>query len=176
MRTDLDDFAYVDTETTGLDPRIHWAYELAYAIGTDTIHVVRLPHSLEFADAQALAIGRYDERGFGPDLTWKPELKRARREIRGKTIVGCNPAFDQEFLRKALGYQAWHYRLLDLEAWGAGVLGFDRPLGNKDLQRELRELGYPVEESDHTAEQDVRTLRQCHLALLDVQDRRSRRV
>lgn len=186
-------FAYVDTETTGLDPRIHQAFELAYALSGTPVIDVHLPHTLEFADSQAMRINRYHERGFRPfdGEVWKSHRRQdgsllppgatrtlqtiegARADLAGKVIVGCNPAFDQEFLRNAFGYQNWHYRLLDLEAWGAGVLGYDQPLGNKDLQSALRDLGYEIEESDHTAVQDVATLRQCHLALLHFQRRDS---
>lgn len=186
--TDADDsFAYVDCETTGLDPRIHQAFELAYAIDDGPIIDVHLPHTLEYADPVALRLNGYHHRGFGPHSNEKHAAYRSQtgevlrtprrmmtslgalRDLTGKTIVGCNPAFDQEFLRRAFGYQAWHYRLLDLEAWGAGVLGFDRPLGNKDLQRELRDRGFTIGESDHTAIQDVRALRQCHQALRQIQ-------
>lgn len=166
---DPDEFGYVDTETTGLDPRLHWAYELAWAIGDGDIHVTSLPHSLEFAERTALEIGRYDERGpWRTDSSLSELNQQARRELRGKILVGCNVAFDQEFLRKAFGYQGWHYRLLDIEAWGAGVLGYPKPLGNKDLQAALRARGFEIAKSDHTAYQDVVVLRQCHRALLEI--------
>ena len=54
---------YIDTETTGLDPRIHQPYEVSWWLDTMEEPSTRwLTHDLRGADASALQIGRYFER------------------------------------------------------------------------------------------------------------------
>lgn len=60
---------FIDTETTGLDPRIHQPYEVCWwREDEDEPNTLRLPHTLEYADQQALNIGRYWERCGAVDL------------------------------------------------------------------------------------------------------------
>ena len=44
---------FIDTETTGLDPRIHQPYEVCYWLEDDDPRTMLLPHTLEHADGQA---------------------------------------------------------------------------------------------------------------------------
>ena len=53
--------AFVDVETTGLDPLLHEIWEVALVVEHRT-YVWQLPVDLGRADARALALGRFHER------------------------------------------------------------------------------------------------------------------
>jgi oligoribonuclease (3'-5' exoribonuclease) len=162
---------YLDTETTGLNPALHEIVEVAWAVDTGPIRCVVLPHTLRNADMAALNINGYFDRNL--DEIQDPRTKRLvraqvrdlLRDLRGATLVGANPAFDAAFLMARFGVQLWHYRLLDIEAYAAGMFGWELPRGLKDVRDELGERGWPLPLPDHTARRDVEVLRACHYAL-----------
>lgn len=156
---------YVDTETTGLDPDKHQAYEVAWQIGEGPLVSARLGHTLKNADEFALSVGRYHERGFKPSKRNETTLDYLRRNLDGVTLVGSNPAFDAAFLRKALGCAPWHHRLINVAEGGMWVFGWERPKGLADVTAACRERGYEIPEPDHTAEGDVRTTKAVYEAL-----------
>ena len=179
---------FVDTETTGLDSRIHQCYEFSWAVEepVQVGHAVTRPadparvrtihpnHDLAHADPQALAIGRYHERGFSPRATagvtemWSHAVK----DLRGATLVAANPAFDQEMLTRVFGYRSWHYRLINIEDLAYQEFGWATPKGQKDVALALRDLGFDIPVPDHTSAGDVRALRECYYALMTLRARR----
>ncbi|RKN61904.1 hypothetical protein D7231_32040 [Streptomyces klenkii] len=150
--------AFVDCETTGLDPRRHEAWEIAVirreTDGTETEHLwqARLgADELSLADPRALKIGRYRERriaipddhaavalrlGGLPGCRWlrdgelEGELDAA---LRGAVVVGSNPGFDVAFLAVTLGAEPdnapWHYRPVDIATLAAGHVYATRQVG-----------------------------------------------
>lgn len=158
---------FIDTETTGLDPDLHAAYEVCWWLEDSDPVTALLPHSLAGADEKALEIGGYHRRGVKPG--WHSERRAARRRLRrdlvGVTLVGSNPAFDASFLRKTLGCTPWHHRLINVAEGGMWVFGWDRPKGLADVAAECRTRGYEIPEPNHTAEGDVRTTRAVYEAL-----------
>ena len=165
---------FIDTETTGLDPRIHQPYEVCY--WREDRHQPRtlsLPHTLEYADGAALRIGGYHERQFAPGKPFDPTetyVLRAGllRDLEGVTLVGSNPAFDAAMLRQFIGTDVWHYRLINVAEGGMWVFGWDRPKGLADVAAECRARGYEIPTPDHTAEGDVRTTRAVYEALRSI--------
>jgi len=163
---------FVDTETTGLDPDIHQAYEACWWRDDhdDGPTTITLPHDLTHADERALEIGRYHERGFSPGR-WIPsrwhDAGLLNLALTGVTLVGSNPSFDAEFLRRLLGDAPWHYRLINIEEGAMWLFGWDRPGGLADVSHELRRRGYEIPFPDHTAEGDVRVTRTVYHALRD---------
>lgn len=156
-------FVYLDTETTGLNPTVHQVWEIAYALDDEPIQKGYVPHTLVNADAKALEIGGYDERI--PDLIAGGPLDEYRLQsiLIGRTLVAANPHFDASFLNerwRTWGKAPWKYRMLDIEAYAAGVLGWDLPKGLAGI---CEALG--VTPGDHTAAGDVHALRKCHRAL-----------
>lgn len=159
---------FIDTETTGLNPDHHAAYEVCWwREDMSEPRTEILPHSLAGADEKALEIGGYRKRGITPG--WHTPRRNARRDLRvalnGVTLVGSNPAFDASFLRKTLDCTPWHHRLINVAEGGMWVFGWDRPKGLADVANECRERGYDIPEPDHTAEGDVRTTRAVYEAL-----------
>ena len=164
---------FIDTETTGLDPRIHQPYEVCWwRDDMDEPMVMRLHHSLEYADPQALRIGHYWERGNAPGIERALdalELRGFIEHLRGVTLVGSNPAFDAAMLTRFIGAPVWHHRMIDVAQAAMWVLNLDRPIGLADVRERLNVLhDYDIPEPDHTAEGDVRTTRAVYEALREI--------
>jgi len=125
--------AFVDVETTGLDPFLHDAWEIAVILradGRDEEHVFRIKPDLSNADPQALVINRYHERTSAPDWTWDDRQTAATRlysVLDGAVLVGSNPAFDAEMITHLFGPyftqpRPWHYRTVDIVTLAVGSL------------------------------------------------------
>jgi len=117
--------AFVDTETTGLDPDLHEIWEVGLIID-DREYVWQLPVDLGRADAVALRISHYHE-CRGTFLTDLREFAEGFADLtRGRHLVGAVPSFDEERLRKLLRANGacpeWHYHLIDVEALAVGYL------------------------------------------------------
>lgn len=160
---------FIDTETTGLDARIHQPYEVCiWREDEDAPRTLELPHTLDLADGAALRIGNYWDRVQSP---WGIESSRVAvvrelvRHLQGVTLVGSNPAFDAAMLTRVIGAPVWHHRLINVAEGGMWVFGWDRPKGLADVANECRDRGYDIPEPDHTAEGDVRATRAVYEAL-----------
>lgn len=125
--------AFVDTETTGLDPFLHDAWEFALIVrrdGQDTEHVFHVRPDLTNADPKALEINRYHERTSASDWTWGDPHTAATRMynlLNGAVMVGSNPAFDAEMIGHLFGRyydqpKPWHYRTIDIVTLAVGAL------------------------------------------------------
>lgn len=154
---------FIDLETTGLDARIHQPWEVCFwHEDHDRPLTYGLSHTLDHADPQALTVGRYWDRH---DVAPVTDTAYLARHLRGVTLVGANPAFDAAFLANAIGTQVWHYRLIDVCAGAMWLLGWDRPRSLIDTAAILRDEGFLIHEPDHTAEGDVRAVRDVYRAL-----------
>ena len=161
---------FIDTETTGLDARIHQPYEVSWWYEDEAEpRSAWLPHDLAHADGMALNVGHYwDRRGSeamdgGRFALIKP--RTLANILHGVTLVGSNPAFDAAMLTRFIGAPVWHHRLINVAEGGMWTFGWDRPKGLADVAAECRERGYEIPEPDHTAEGDVRTTRAVYEAL-----------
>lgn len=126
--------AFVDTETTGLDPFRHEVWEVAIIRcdgGTDTETVWHLEPTFFFdADPKALEVNRYFERVSAPGWKWDDPMAAARAmwaQLDGAVILGSNPSFDTTMLmglieRHAQRRPTWHYRPIDVPTMAAGWL------------------------------------------------------
>lgn len=162
---------FIDTETTGLDARIHQPYEVCvWREDWDEPNTYYPGHTLEFADQQALRIGGYFTRDFrpAPDNSYSTPGALAKH-LQGVTLVGSNPAFDAAMLTRVIGAPVWHHRLINVAEGAMWLFGWDRPKGLADVREHLSTLhGYDIPEPDHTAEGDVRTTRAVYHALREV--------
>lgn len=163
---------FVDTETTGLDPRIHQPYEVCiWREDWDAPNTYLLKHDLAHADGQALAIGNYFGRGFGClSAEQGAEPRHIATLLHNTTLVGSNPAFDAAMLTRYIGNPVWHHRLVNVAEGGMWIFGWDRPKGLADVAAECRNRGYEIPEPDHTAEGDVRTTRAVYEALRAIRE------
>lgn len=125
--------AFIDTETTGLDPFLHDVWEIAVILrvdGQDEEHVFHVEPDLTNADSEALVMNRYYQRTSAPDWKWddRETVTRCLNDLLdGAVLIGSNPAFDAEMLTHLLGRyfaqpRPWHYRTLDVVTLAAGSL------------------------------------------------------
>lgn len=122
-----------DTETTGLDPFMHDAWEFALIVrrdGHDTEHTFRIRPDLTNADPKALEINRFHERTAAPGWSWDDPHTAATRMynlLNGAVLIGSNPSFDADMIRNLFARyyddaKPWHYRTLDIATLAAGHL------------------------------------------------------
>lgn len=164
---------FIDTETTGLDARIHQPYEVAWWLEDEPEpRSSWLAHDLTYADPKALDIGGYWDRKAwaAQDGGWMfTESQRTLGLVlEGVTLVGSNPAFDAAMLTRYIGAPVWHHRMIDVSNVAMVVFDTDRPLGLAAIQEWLANSGYEIPEPDHTAEGDVRTTRAVYEALREI--------
>lgn len=139
--------AFVDTETTGLDPIRHEMWEIAVIRreddGTQTEHLWQIRpstwHLTHIADPAALRIGRYHERAAVPEPAIAADMrapggpvgldfidlgKQLVEALDGAVMIGSNPAFDAAFLHRflRLARPPWHYRVVDIATLAAGYI------------------------------------------------------
>jgi len=143
--------AIIDAETTGLDPDQHEAWEWGLILRDpsappherDVEYLWQVRPDLTTADPIALSKGGYYRRARlnytepgaaelveGPEtakVTSAGDLARVLAPLLdGAVVVGCNPAFDRDFLRPFLlrHGQAYtcHYRPVCVTTMGAGYL------------------------------------------------------
>lgn len=157
---------FIDTETTGLDARIHQPYEVCiWREDWEQPRTFDLAHDLVHADGQSLKIGQYFERNANLITNGGISPGVLARHLHDVTLVGSNPAFDAAMLTRFIGAPVWHYRLINVAEGAMWLFGWDRPKGLADATAELRTRGYDLPEPDHTAEGDVRTTRAVYYAL-----------
>jgi DNA polymerase-3 subunit epsilon len=166
---------FIDTETTGLDARIHQPYEVCWWRDDETEpRTYWIEHTLEHADQQALKIGRYWERngtGAMPGGYFQTAGPRwLALALEGVTLVGSNPAFDAAMLARVIGAPVWHHRMIDVSNVAMVVFNTDMPEGLATVAQRLRDEGFDIPEPDHTAEGDVRVTRAAYEALRSIRN------
>lgn len=136
---------FLDTETTGLDPRTHQIWEIGAILrdewGTETEYLWQIRPNLDTADPKSLEIGRFHERFLVPEgvdavrvmedgSLWKLALHEMlfdfQEVVRDAHLVGAVPSFDDAFLKALLQPLnrriGWHYHLIDVETLAVGYL------------------------------------------------------
>lgn len=172
-------FAFIDTETTGLDEQEHQLVEVAVIIrhpgSLDVEHVFYPAHTLEGAEPEALEVNRYHERYA--NIEWQPANEVAaelRHLLDGVTLVGANPGFDIGFvkalLRKVGDRPTWHHRPIDVETLAYPlIIDFDEPLERPlGLAQTAEQLGIEVDNvARHGALYDAQLTRDVFDVIID---------
>ena len=138
--------AFLDTETTGLDPDRHEIWEVGLIVRNDDREGEReflwqLPVDLGRADPMTLNIGQFFDRRVQCATAWGeervvPMVPRAEMQTmeawakqfmlltRDAHLVGAVVSFDEKRLERLLRRLGrcpmWHYHLIDVEALAAG--------------------------------------------------------
>ena len=154
-------------------------HDVSHVLGTAEIGALRVNHYIDrLATApqaqpgELLALweqfaGPFDQH---PGASWgEPSAWRSARH----TFVAANPGFDAHFVSKVFRaldeaydieeVDPWHFRLWDIEAYAAGVLGLDELPGQSTIAKLLG-----IEPGDHTAEGDVTCGGLCMRRLIEI--------
>lgn len=150
----------VDTETTGLDEDRSRAVEVAWLGWRGPGSGVFVPpHTLDYFEPEALEINRYAERIEHEPRDYTYAYTRQLHDLLGgATLAGANPRFDARMLRHLFAdaglapLDPWHHRLLDVQAYVGGLLGF-APWDLPSLLTLTEVLGLPA--PDHGAWNDA---------------------
>lgn len=173
--------AFIDTETSGLDPDRHEIWEVGLILRNgkwQTEHHWFLPIDLGRADAEALQVGRYYERhpsalkrqtrGAVADLVDCAYL--FEQLTRNAYLVGAVVSFDEQRLAKLLrangACPSWNYHLIDVRALAAGAVGAPPPWNHDTIMRKLNVPPVPPEDR-HTALGDARMAMRIYDAVMD---------
>lgn len=185
----------VDVESTGLGKGAV-ILEVA-ALNLDTgEEIYFVPYvtqdQLGTAEPDAMRINRYYERGvytkmLYPEVTLK-RYEQLRKMLDGNTFAASNPTFDTRLIsatrwvdageyvsfgsrayEKPFG-QPWHYRLLDLSAYAAGVLALHP--GELPGAHKVCELLGVENEEEHSALGDARATAECFRRLMAMNEGR----
>lgn len=131
--------AFLDIETTGLDPVVHDALEVAYILEPEgEIVNVSLPFVQENADPKALEINGWGKRPFAPFMPPKGFALKLQHDLKDRIIIGNNVQFDMGFLREFLrkqgvGGPTWYYNVVDIKAIAGGACGKLPPWDTAEL-------------------------------------------
>lgn len=115
--------AFIDIETTGLNPIKHEIIEIGCVITTSLLEVIEefelkiKPEHIEDADPVSLKISHYDVTLWKKAYTLQKALKILSEKVKDCIMVGHNVAFDSGFLEHAYGetgvINSMHYHKLD---------------------------------------------------------------
>lgn len=180
----MTNLAFVDIETTGLDPDRHQIWEVAIILrggdGLDRPRRWLLPVNVEWADPEALDIGGFHDRhpqgtrwseGV-TDSDYTMDMYRFAAEVchltYGAHLVGAVVSFDEERLRRLMQQchiaPLWHYHLVDVEALVAGKWSIQPPWDSSELSRLVHVD--PDQFDRHTAMGDARWARAMYDAVM----------
>jgi DNA polymerase-3 subunit epsilon len=179
--------AFVDLETTGLDPTRHEITEVGIIVAkqeTDLFgkrslievaaeEILLVPDRLEDADPGALRVNRFHTRDRSGALPQREGLARVAELISGTVFVAQNVTFDWSFLflsgkRHGIDFdRQLFYHKLDLGSMAIGKL-YQDPSQKKFTLRAITER-FGVKNLDaHTALSDARATFEAAKRLLDL--------
>lgn len=130
--------AFIDLETTGLDPARHEILEIGAVIArpvegsnsqweiADELDLKVKPAHLETAEPEALRINGYNDGAWLFAVSLEPAMKTLADQIADATVVAQNVTFDWSFLERAfrqtnLAPQIFYHKL-DLASMAFGKL------------------------------------------------------
>lgn len=167
--------AFVDLETTGLDPFKHEILEVGIVLAEQRAdlfgkqylellseHEIQLlPEHIETADPKALEVNKYHARDWSQALPQKEGLLKVIEILGGTIFVAQNVGFDWAFLQHAVTAHALsierdvHYHKLDLASMVFGKL-YHEPKLSKFSLREMAQYFGVTNQDAHTALADAR--------------------
>jgi DNA polymerase III subunit epsilon len=176
--------AFIDTETTGLNPEKHEVIEIGVVLVRQTMREGRgpslelieeiemkiKPQRLEDAEDEALRINGYNDADwiFAPEL--KPAMEMLAKKLEGAVMVAHNICFDAPFLEKCferagVDNTMKRYKLDTISI--AFARFYNRPGDIKYSLGYLCDLFGIKNENAHTALADARALYQVYKKMMD---------
>ncbi len=165
-------FAFLDTETTGLDPEKHEIIEIGCVLvqlkntnGENVFEVIEefeykvKPEKIEIADPVALRVNGYNEADWIFALKLSEVMKIVSKKTKNAILVGHNVAFDYAFLQNAFAKTGeenlMHYHKLDTISMAFAKLCMEGEIGGYSLHKLTEKFGI-VNTNAHTALADAR--------------------
>lgn len=176
--------AFIDLETTGLDPHVHEIIEIGGIVAKQvpkpnrrgaTLEIVDefefkiKPERIELAEPEALRINGYNESEwlFAPDLA--QVLKIISPKIADSVMIAQNITFDWSFLEQAFKKKGiknpMHFIKLDLISISFAKL-YENDAAQKFSLQAMAEYFGIKNEKAHTALADIRTAVEIYKKLL----------
>lgn len=167
--------AFVDLETTGLNPFLHEIFEIGIVLAEQRRNAsgqlelqkisehefLLLPQYPEYADPIGLEISRYHDRDWTKALNQKKGIALAATLLQNCIFVAQNVSFDWAFLQKAgndygISFEnVVHYHKLDLASMVFAKF-YHEPKLHKYSLREMCEFFGVTNTAAHTALADAR--------------------
>jgi DNA polymerase III epsilon subunit family exonuclease len=165
----------LDTETTGLDPKVHEILEIAIVAldGTVLLDTKVKPVNIEVASPEALKINGYNEADWADAPTFDEIKDKVMEALKHKIIVGQNPQFDRNFVVEALDRCGVEkaYRKVKRHTIDTVTLAWEHlvpcGLNRLNLTAECEFMGIPLDrETRHGALADAMATRTLYLMTL----------
>jgi DNA polymerase-3 subunit epsilon len=105
MKTKLKDqrLAFIDTETSGLDPTVHEILEFAVQFeGASPVHFKIRPRRIDKAEPKALEVNGYKPENWLDALEPEVAAQQIAEWLKDCVIVGHNVGFDMSFIKAFL--------------------------------------------------------------------------
>lgn len=154
---------FVDTETTGLNPKTDELVELSWA--TMYGPVKTLYFGTEWVPQVIDDLIGFSNRNLAGRTSPDSEFAEFDSAMLDNTMVAANPSFDKAFLEEYDMF-GFHYRTLDIETYAMAKLGLKYVPGMVDVYRTMCHLGYTsIPEPDHTSAGDVESMRSIYKVL-----------
>ncbi len=171
------DLAFIDTETTGVEPR-HELIELAVVrVSGYNFSVLEeweakiKPRHIELANPEALKINHYNKEDWKGALDLETALKIFLEKTADVILVGHNLVFDWFYIHKALAEfdlkPTFYYKSLDTFSLGWQKLRHLPEFNNLSLSEMANYFGI-IQEKPHSALDDARTTYKVFLKLLEI--------
>jgi len=169
--------AFIDVETTGLDPHRHEIIEIAGVLTDPKLKLLGefefkiKPDRLDVADQQSLRINGYTDAAwlFAPQAA--QVLPEVGRKIAGAMMVGHNVFFDWQFVNQAFARAGLknplHYHRLDTMSMAYTKLYHDPKVEYFSLEYLCKHFGIKNERA-HSALADVRATVELYKKLLGI--------
>jgi DNA polymerase-3 subunit epsilon len=170
--------AFLDTETTGLDPTTHEVIEIAIIREdpgglVDTWSTKIKPRDIGAADEYALKVNGYTEEAWADAPTMAEVAPRILNLLRDSVIVGHNVSFDEAFINSSLK-RAGVDRRIPYHKVDTVTLAYEHlvPYGLTSLSLDnIRKfLGWSLDGA-HTALKDTEDARQLFKLLVNARRR-----
>lgn len=177
--------AFVDLETTGLDPEKHEIIEVGCLIAEqlprlgkgptlriiDELNLRIKPEHLETAEPEALRLNGYNETDWLFAVDLKSALEALVKKAAGAVMVGQNVSFDWTFLERGFERTGvkhnFHYHKLDLLSMAFAKL-YDAEAVQRFSLEALADYFGLKNEHAHTAASDIKVTFEIYKRLLGI--------
>jgi DNA polymerase III epsilon subunit family exonuclease len=177
--------AFIDVETTGLDPNRHEIIELGCVLArqvpmegkgsrlefVEEFEYRILPEHLEDADPESLMINGFTAERWADAVPLEVAMEQFSEKVRGASFVAHNVSFDLAFVEKAFKRTGvknlMHYHKIDTISLAFAIL-YHNPEVQKFSLRALCEYFGIQNKNAHTALSDARATFELYKHLMSV--------